>query len=246
MQLKIYKDYNTLSFHIAAEIIELVKNKPTAVLCLASGDTPRLAYSLMAQKAMDEKIDFSHCTFIGLDEWVGIPPQNEGSCHFFLQTNVFKPLSLSSSQIHLFNAMSGDLVQECRTMDKIISDKGGIDLMVVGVGMNGHIGFNEPGSSFDNYSHVIDLDDTTQSVGQKYFTQPVIIKQGITLGLNHFLHSRKAIMIANGIKKAGVIKKALEEEINIRMPASIIRTHSQGVVMIDEEAASLLKKEDIS
>ena len=243
MQLKIYKDYSILSFHAAAEIIELVKSKPDVVLCLAAGDTPRLTYTLMAKKAMDELVDFTHCTFIGLDEWVGIPPQNEGSCCFFLQSHIFTPLHISSSQIHLFDALSEDLVQECRAMDKIILEKAGIDLMLVGVGMNGHIGFNEPGVAIDNYSHVIDLDDATQSVGQKYFRQATTLKKGITLGLNHLLQTRKVIMVANGIKKAEVIRKALEEEINAGMPGSIIRTHSQGLVMIDEEAASLLKKE---
>src|SRR5882762_2842934 len=100
MQLKIYKDYPALSLHAADEIINLVKNQPEAVLCLASGDTPRLMCRLMTEKAITEKVDFSRCTFIGLDEWVGIPPENEGSCHFFFQTQVFTPLHLSSSQIH--------------------------------------------------------------------------------------------------------------------------------------------------
>lgn len=242
MQLNIYKDYNTLSLNAAAEIIELVKNKPDAVLCLAAGDTPRLTYTLMVRKARDEKIDFTHCTFIGLDEWVGIPPENEGSCHFFLQTYIFKSLDISPAQIHLFNAMSENLVQECEAMDKIILEKGGIDLMLVGVGMNGHIGFNEPGVSVDNYSHVINLDDVSQSVGQKYFKQTTTLQKGITLGLKHLLEARKVLLIANGIKKAEVIRKALEEEINKDMPASIIRMHTQGIVMLDEEAASLLKK----
>lgn len=241
MQLNIYKDYSTLSSHAAAEIIGLVKNKPGAVLCLASGDTPRLTCALIAKNAKEENVDFSRCSFIGLDEWVGIPPQNEGSCHFFLQNNVFDPLHIASSQIHLFDALSEDLMEECNTMDKIIAGKGGIDLMLVGVGMNGHIGFNEPCVSFDNYSHVIDLDDTTQSVGQKYFSQATALKKGISLGLNHLLQAKRVILIANGIKKAEVIRKALEEEINIDMPASIMRTHDQGIVMIDEEAASLLK-----
>jgi glucosamine-6-phosphate isomerase len=245
MQLKIYKDYHTLSSHAAAEIIGLVKNKPGAVLCLAAGDTPRLTYAFIAKKAMDEKADFTRCTFIGLDEWVGIPPGNEGSCRFFLQTQLFDPLQIAASQTHLFNALAEDLSHECATMDKIIAEKGGIDLMFAGVGMNGHIGFNEPGASVNNYSHVTDLDDTTQSVGQKYFQQPARLRKGITLGLKHFLESGKAIIIANGIKKAGVMRKVLEEEITTNMPASIIRSHAQGMVMIDEEAASLLKKETI-
>ena len=242
MQKKIYNDYHTLSLHAAAEIIDLVANKPEAVLCLASGDTPRLMCKLMIERAIKEKVDFSHCTIIGLDEWIGIPPENEGSCHYFFQTQVINPLHLSSAQIHLFNALSKDPLQECAVMDKTIREKAGIDLMIVGVGMNGHIGFNEPGTSFDYYSHVTDLDDTTITVGQKYFTQPVPLKKGITLGLKHLLESKKAIVLANGIKKAAIIKKVLEENITNQTPASIIRKHPQGILLIDEEAASLLKK----
>jgi galactosamine-6-phosphate isomerase len=243
MQLNIFKNYNELSIHAAEKIIELVKNKPDAVLCLAAGDTPQLTYNLMTKQAIEEKIDFTQCTFIGLDEWVGIPPENEGSCRFFLKANIFDPLHISSSQIYLFDAMSENLDEECQAMDKIIREKGGIDLMLVGVGMNGHIGFNEPGVSVNNYSHVIDLDNATQSVGQKYFKHPTTLKKGITLGLNHLLQAREVIMVANGLKKAEVIRKALEEEVNTNIPASIIRTHSHGVVIIDEEAASLLNRQ---
>ena len=241
MQLKIYKDYHTLSSHAADKIVEVVKNKPGAVLCLAAGDTPRLTYKLMAEKAAREKVDFSRCTFIGLDEWIGIPPVNEGSCQFFLRTNIFSSLHISSSQIHLFDALNPDAEEECISMDKIILQKGGIDLMLVGVGMNGHIGFNEPGASFDSYSHVIDLDDTTRSVGQKYFSQHTELQKGITLGLKHLMEAREAILIASGIKKAEVMKKALEEDVSNQMPASIIRSHPNSFVMIDEEAASLLQ-----
>lgn len=241
MELKIYKDYNILSSHVANEIINVVKNNPQAVLCLAAGDTPKLTYALMAERAKQENVDFSRCTFIALDEWIGIPPGNEGSCRFFLETNIFKPLNISSSQIHLFDALTGNAAAECARMDKIVSEKGGIDLMVVGVGMNGHIGFNEPGVAFDKYSHVTDLDATTQSVGQKYFSQHTTLKHGITLGLNHLLEARKVILIASGVKKAGVMKEALEREVNNNMPASVVRIHSNSFVMIDEEAASLLQ-----
>jgi glucosamine-6-phosphate isomerase len=242
MQLKTYKDYKTLSQHAATEIVAMVKGKRSAVLCFASGDTPRLAYSLLSETAVKENADFSQCVFIGLDEWVGIPAENEGSCSFFLQTTVFKPLNIDSGKIHLFNALSGNLAEECKKMDKIIFEKGGIDLMIVGVGMNGHIGFNEPGIPPDKYSHVINLDNTTQTIGQKYFKQPVLLKQGITLGLKHLMEAKNVILMANGIKKADVIKKAVEEKVNNSMPASIMQTHPAGIVMIDEEAGSLLNK----
>ncbi|MGZ8559767.1 MAG: glucosamine-6-phosphate deaminase [Chitinophagaceae bacterium] len=240
MQLKIYKDYQNLSDAAANEIIELVKKKPGAVVCMASGDTPRLTCKLFVEKAKAEKLDLTRMTFIGLDEWVAIPPENDGSCHYFFQTEIFKPLHLSTKQMHLFNAMSANLEEEYKKMDKIILEKGGIDLMIVGIGMNGHIGFNEPGVSFNNYAHVIDLDETTITVGQKYFKTSVTIQKGITLGLKHLQESKKVLLLANGTKKAGVIKKAVEGEVTNLFPASIMQSHANGFVMVDEEAAALL------
>lgn len=240
MQLIIFKDYNALSQQAAEEIIALVKRKPDAVLCMASGSTPLLTCELLVQKAKAEDIDFSSCTFIGLDEWVGIPPGNEGSCAFFFRKHVLKHLNFSPSRIHLFNALSENLLRECAAMDSVIFENGGIDLMLVGVGMNGHIGFNEPGISFDLYSHIARLDETTTSVGQKYFKEAARLHQGITLGLKHLLESKKVLLLANGNKKAAVMQKALEGEITNALPASVIRQHTNSIVMLDEEAAVML------
>lgn len=240
MQLAIYKDYQELSSHAANEIIDCIKNNPAAVICLASGDTPKLTCNLFIQRVLEEKTDVSKCMFIGLDEWVGIPPENEGSCHHFFHHYIFEPLHLPSSQFYLFNALAKDLDEECRKMDKVIADKTGIDLMMVGVGINGHIGFNEPGVSINNYAHVIELEETTQSVGQKYFNGPVKIDKGITLGLQYLLAAKKVIMLANGIKKAPVIKRAIEDEVSTEFPATVMRMHTNSLLMVDEEAATLL------
>jgi glucosamine-6-phosphate isomerase len=241
MQIQIFDNYSALSQQLAERILEIVKTNRDTVLCLAAGDTPKLAYRLIAEKAKAERIDFTKCTFIGLDEWVGIPPENEGSCHFFLNNNLFKPLSISSSQVHLFNALSGDLHAECRKMDAVISKTEGIDCMVVGIGMNGHIGFNEPGVSFDLTAHVIHLDDNTRAVGQKYFSEKTVLDKGITLGFQHLLLAKEARLIANGSKKAVILKKAIEEPMHSGVPASIMQSHSNGFIMIDKEAASLLQ-----
>jgi len=243
MELKIFKDYDELSFAACEEIIRIIKTKPDAVLCLATGQSPILTYQLLVEKITTEKIDISNITFIGLDEWVGIPPEMEGSCQHFLQTRLFKPLKVSASQVYLFDALANDTDKECKRMNKIIKEKGGIDFMLVGVGMNGHIGFNEPGVAINNYAHVIELDETTKAVGQKkYFDKPVTISKGITLGLQDFLDARFAIMIANGAKKADIIKKTMEEPINTNIPATLMRMHKNSLLMVDEEAASLLDK----
>lgn len=243
MQLQICENYDVLSAHAATEIIEFVKQKPDAVLCLASGDTPRLTYAIVAKMAKEESVDFKRCTFVGLDEWMGIPPDNEGSCHYFLQHQVFGPLNISSDHIHLFDGLSANPEEECREMDKIISDTGGIDLMVVGIGMNGHIGFNEPAESFGQYSRVVDLGESTKLVGQKYFRQQTSLTRGITLGLNHLLEAKKVILVANGSKKADVVRKALKEKITPHLPASILRNHNNSLVILDRAAASMLTQE---
>ncbi len=241
MKLAVYKDYETLSSHVADEIIAAVKAKPNATLCLGAGHTPGPAYRMLAEKAKKASVNFSNVTFVGLDEWVGIPGANKGSCEYFLNEHLFLPLGIQSSQINLFDGMSNDLKGECEKMNEVIEDRGGIDLMVVGVGMNGHIGFNEPGIPFDLFAHVVGLDATTQTVGQKYFEEEMKLQRGITLGMMHLLQSKKVIMMANAVKKARVIQRALEEAISLEMPASIIQKHSNALVMLDQDAASLLK-----
>jgi len=243
MEMAIFSDYDSLSNEVAKEIMDLVTQKPSAMLCMASGDSPRLACSKVVEIANREKVDFSKIQFVGLDEWVGIPPTNSGSCHYFFNTFLLQPLVSPPGSVHLFNALSRDLSEECKKMDEFIFSNGPIDLMIVGIGMNGHIGFNEPGVSFEKYSHVAQLDQTTTSVGQKYFESSMELKQGITLGLQHLMASKKLILIANGKKKSTVIQRAVEGEVSNTFPASIIQLHSNCEVMVDEDAAALLNRQ---
>lgn len=238
-----FKNYQELSAHTAGEIADAIKEKPSLLLCMASGHTPALTAELLVKKLLDEKIDYSQITFLGLDEWVGLPRENEGSCYHFFTTKLFEPLQLKPSQYFLFDALSGDLKTECTKMDAVIAGKGGIDLMLVGIGMNGHIGFNEPGTSFTALSHVIELDDTTKSVGQKYFKEKTVLHQGITIGLGHLMNAKKVFLKADGQRKAEVIQKTVEGEVSESFPASIMQQHANGFVLVDEEAASLLQSQ---
>ena len=243
MQIVSFKNYEQLSAYAADFIADSIKNKPNLVLCMASGSTPALTCDLLVQKLKEGQVDYSKFTFLGLDEWVGLPPTNTGSCHYFFHKKIFEPLQLSPSQYFLFNALAEDLKDECSKMDKMISDKGGIDIMIVGIGMNGHIGFNEPGTSFTLLSHVAELDEITKSVGQKYFDGPVALGEGITIGLGHLMNTKKVFLMANGSKKAEVIKKTIEGPVTKSFPASIMQKHPDGCILIDEEAGSLLKKD---
>ena len=160
----------------------------------------------------------------------------------FFKTKLFEPLQLPPSQYHLLNAMAEDLDAECKKMDALIDDKGGIDVMLVGIGMNGHIGFNEPGTPFNKFCHIAELDDTTKTVGQKYFKEQTALHQGITIGLGHLMNAKKVFLKADGKRKAEVIQKTVEGDITESFPASIMQQHANGFVIVDEEAASLLTK----
>ena len=241
MQILSFKNYEQLSGYVAGVIADSIKNKPNLVLCMASGSTPALTCDMLVQKLKEEQIDYSKFTFLGLDEWVGLPPTNTGSCNYFFHKKIFEPIKLSSSQYFLFNALMDDLKSECSKMDKVIAEKGGIDIMIVGIGMNGHIGFNEPGTSFAVLSHVAALDEITKSVGQKYFDGPVELGKGITIGFGHLMNAKKVFLMANSSKKAEVIKRTIEGLVTESFPASIMQKHNDGYILIDEEAGSLLK-----
>jgi galactosamine-6-phosphate isomerase len=185
-------------------------------------------------------IDFSRVQFVSLDEWVGIPKSNNGSCYNFLHETLFEPLRIQDTNIHFFNSTAADLSAECERINQVIQTLGGIDLMLVGIGVNGHIGFNEPGVSPDLFAHVIKLDAITLQVGQKYFSETTALQKGITLGIARFMQSRMAILMATGSKKAAIIKKALKENVSDSVPASFIQQHRNAIVLLDREVAGLL------
>lgn len=243
MVTTIFSSYEALSDFTADEWINIIKAYPEATICVASGDSPKLACELFCQKVKAQHIDVSKFFFVGLDEWVGLSPDIFGSCHNDFQKRLIQPLGLAPTQYHLFDALASDLQAECTQMDAVINSRGGIDLMIVGIGMNGHIGFNEPGVDIDLLSHIIELDATTLSVGQKYFKEKTVLKKGITLGLKHLMNAKKVFLLANSERKASVVQKAVEGQINKNFPASIMQQHENGYILVDEAAASLLNKQ---
>ena len=243
MILKVFENYPAMSASAADVIVECLRRKPESLICFATGDTPRLAYEILVEKIRTAKVDGSKFSLIGLDEWLGITHDNPGSCHHFLHHYLIQPLSMSAWRVHLFNGMSLNTEEECNKMNRLLYERGPIDLMVVGVGMNGHIGFNEPGESLESEAHVAILDETTRTVGLKYFDQDVTINKGITLGLKQVADARTLLMIANGKNKASIMRQVLEEEITNDIPASLVRTHQNGIVLIDREAAFQLENQ---
>ena len=167
---------------------------------------------------------------------------DEGSCRFHLNNQLFNPLQIAEKQISFFDGRAKDLNEECDRIENFIKEHGGIDLAIVGLGMNGHVGMNEPGTSPSLHSHVAEIDSITQQVGQKYFKEKTALSKGITLGIANLMEARNVFLLVNGKKKAEIVKQVLEGEISEQFPASFLRNHKNFSVYLDDEAASLLQK----
>lgn len=238
MEVVQFENAELLAHQVADEIIELVMRKPNATLVLTSGNTPIRAYQILAEKA--DKSIFENCMIIGLDEWVGIGPENEGSCQFIVKTHLLDPLGIEQKNYTFFDALASNLNNECQRVDELIKSRGGLDYIVVGLGMNGHIGLNEPGYSFDHYCHITDLAETTVSVGQKYFKSDTPLSKGITIGLKHLLEAEKAVLMVTGEAKAIALKQLMDSEVGSDFPATVFKIHKDGRVYLDKAAGGEL------
>ena len=242
MKVKTYPDYNELSRAAADLIIEQVKCKPDSLICFPSGDSPAGMFKYLIEDAKQGKVDFTACFFVGLDEWVGMDKNDEGSCTNFLYEHFFNPMQIDPEKVRFFDAKAADLDASCAAINDFIKEKGPLDVMVVGIGMNGHIGLNEPGADFNSYAHHSPLDPLTIKIGQKYFKQQTTLTEGITLGLKHLQEAKIPVLIASGAKKAEIILKSLKGEITNEVPATIFQTLPSAVILLDDDAISAVCK----
>jgi glucosamine-6-phosphate deaminase len=240
MQVKIFETYPELSRATADMIGAYVSTKKNSLICIASGHTPIGVFQCLVQDIHSKKIDITHCTFLSLDEWVGIDPTDPGSCLSMLKRDFFDHIPIRKEQLVFFNVLAENLEAECARINTFINSHGGLDIMLVGVGTNGHIGMNEPGTSFNSYAHTGELAEETKNVGQKYFTKSTTLHLGITLGLQHLKEAKLPIIMANGEKKAAIIAKALSITPTEQLPASIVQKIPQAFVMLDQQAANAL------
>ncbi len=242
MKISIYPDYSTLSRETASLVGQYIADKPNAVICLASGNTPVQVFHYLVEDVKAGRLNIGACTFVSLDEWVGIDKSNKGSCRNMMDRDFFHPLEIKESSIKFFDGMAKNLRRECNRIDQFISSRGGLDIMLVGIGLNGHIAMNEPGTSFNSYSQLIDLSEETKVAGQKYFSKKTDLSKGLTLGLRHLRESHLPILMANGQKKASIVQKALTLRPSTKIPASVIQKIPNALVLLDDEAARLLTK----
>ena len=185
-------------------------------------------------------LNIDHWSFIGLDEWVGLNGADEGSCRWHLNRELFNPLNIKQASICFFDGASKNLDQECINSESYIQKHNGIEIAILGLGMNGHIGMNEPQTPISTRSHVIDLDTITIEVGQKYFNKPQPLTKGITLGITTLLEAKHIILVVSGVKKAAIVKQVIEGPISELIPASLLRNHPNCIIYLDDAAASNL------
>jgi glucosamine-6-phosphate deaminase len=240
--MKVFVDdsYEASSMHAMNDLIERAKLVSNPVICPASGDSPAGLYKQIVEKVQKKELDVSNWFFLGLDEWVGMNGSDEGSCRYHLDQQLFRPLQVGEDRICFFDGRSPDLEGECRRIEKFIEEHDGIDATILGLGINGHIGMNEPGTPAQVRSHVTELHDTTKQIGQKYFKNQQTLTQGLTLGIATVMESKHIVLLINGRHKADITQRIFEEDISEQLPASLLRKHPSFSVYLEPASAQLM------
>ena len=236
------KDYSELSRKAANIIASQILMKPNCVLGLATGSSPVGTYKELIQWYERGDLDFSGITSINLDEYRGLSGDNDQSYRYFMNTNLFDHVNIDKARTNVPDGLEPDAAKACSDYDQIIENAGGIDLQLLGLGHNGHIGFNEPNSFFDKYTHCVDLTEMTIEANKRFFDGNVdlVPKQAYTMGIKTIMQARKVLLVANGAGKAEIIKKAFFGPVTPEVPASILQMHPDFTLVGDAEALSLI------
>ncbi|MGY4788666.1 glucosamine-6-phosphate deaminase [Bacillus sp. OHL2] len=235
-----FESKDQLGKEAAAIIARTIAAKPDAVLGLATGGTPIETYKELIQLHQAHQLSFKQTKTINLDEYAGLNPEHENSYMTYMKRHLFDHIDLPQDQYFLPNGNAAHLEKECLRYDQLIEDVGGIDLQLLGIGQNGHIGFNEPGTPFNSKTHVVQLDENTRQANARYFSSiDEVPTHAITMGIASILSSKKIVLLASGKSKAKVIQYLEQAEIHPDFPASALKLHEDVTVLIDREAGSL-------
>jgi glucosamine-6-phosphate isomerase len=230
-------NFDSLSEHAALDLFALLQTIPQPLICVASGASPAGLYKQLIELVKTSGTDISNWYFIGLDEWKGMNGNDEGSSRYQLNEQLFTPLNIREENIYFFNGRAEDAEAECTNAEAFIAQHNGIDVAILGIGVNAHIAMNEPGTSAALRSHVASILPETQAIGQKYFKEQKQIDSGITLGLASLLEAKHIYVLASGSSKAQAIYRMMHAPVSVDCPASYLRAHENISVYLDEAAA---------
>ena len=237
--MKIYKakDYKDMSRKAANIISAQVIMKPNCVLGLATGSTPIGTYDQLVEWYNKGDLDFSEVTTVNLDEYKGLPRTNDQSYYYFMHQHLFDRVNINPEQTNVPNGMESDAEKECGSYEGLIHSLGGVDLQLLGLGHNGHIGFNEPGEAFEKETHCVDLTESTIEANKRFFASAEDVpKQAYTMGIKTIMQAKKILVVVNGEAKADIVERAFFGPVTPEVPASILQMHND-VTLVGDEAA---------
>ncbi len=239
--MKIYraKDYEDMSRKAANIVSAQIIMKPTCVLGLATGSTPIGLYRQLVNWYHKGDLDFSEVRTVNLDEYKGLNRENDQSYYYFMHQNLFDHVNIKAGNTHLPDGMEADSEKECARYTELIRSMGGIDLQLLGIGHNGHIGFNEPADEFWKQVHCVDLTGSTIEANKRFFASADDVpRQAYTMGIQTIMQAKKILVVANGEEKADIVQQAFFGSITPQVPASVLQLHGDVTLVADEAALS--------
>ena len=241
MKVIVVNNYDEISRSGADIVAEVVQNNPNAVLGLATGSTPIGMYNILASYNKQGKISFANVSSVNLDEYVGLGAESDQSYVYFMNKNLFDNIDINKHNTFLPNGKAQDLQAECVRYSNLVFSKRQ-DVQVLGIGSNGHIGFNEPGTPFDCKTHIVNLTESTIKDNSRLFADiSQVPHQAITMGIQEIMQSKKILILASGKNKAKAVYAMVQGNVSPLCPASVLQNHNDCVVVVDRDAASLLK-----
>ncbi|WP_312095378.1 glucosamine-6-phosphate deaminase [Niallia sp.] len=243
MKLIEVQNYEEMSKVAAKTIIEQVHTKPNSVLGLATGGTPIGTYQHLIKDFTQNNTSFEKAISVNLDEYIGLEKDNPQSYNYYMKEQLFNHINIPENQTYLPFAKSIDDEEAGRNYEKLIESLGGIDMQILGIGENGHIGFNEPGTSFSSTTGIVKLTDSTREANARYFTKMEDVPtHAISMGISTIMKSRKIVLLVSGVKKAPVLNELFQAAVKEDLPASILKEHPDVTIIADQEALSILKE----
>ncbi len=240
MEVRIFNNADEIAIACADIFTDLLTSKPACVLGLATGASPVKTYNELIKRYKDGEISFKDVKTFNLDEYCNLPRDDKNSYYTFMHENLFNSVDIKEENVHILDGNAEDADKEAKAFDKMIDDEGGIDIQLLGIGTNGHIGFNEPAEAFSDGTFKVKLTDSTIKSNSIYFDDDSMPRYALTMGINSIMKAKKIVLIATGEAKADAIKATIDGDVTPMVPASILKNHGDAVLLIDKAAAKLL------
>jgi glucosamine-6-phosphate deaminase len=230
-------DYQEMSVEAGKILVEKIRSNPQLTLGLATGSTPGGVYEYLIHDHHENHTSYKQAKTVNLDEYIGLSRDDSNSYHYFMRKNLFDEIDLPLEQTNIPNGTATDLQAECARYEKLIEELGGVDIQILGIGKNGHIGFNEPGTPFESQTHVVALAESTRDANSRFFSSiEEVPTHALTMGIASILKSKEILLLASGTEKAEALAKLLNGDIDESFPASALKHHKNITIIADNDA----------